>query len=117
METITIEIRDSGIIVRDGKAKASRLYAIADTLHIYKMGAVGPGNKDTVFWHCQNECIQRHIPLTMLKLFDCGCGRKKGKKPADPFLRGIWDELHCNICGSVLDADRLCPNCDGSEAE
>lgn len=111
MELITIELRGSGVIVHDGRLKKSRLYATADTLQIYKIGAVKPENKDTVFWHCQNQCIVRHIPLTKLKLYNCGCGKGEKTKLSDLFLRGLWDVLHCDICDAVLDADGACPNC------
>lgn len=115
MELITIELRDSGIIVHDGRLRKSRLYATADTLQIYKLGGVTPENKDTVFWHCQNQCILRHIPLTMLRIYNCGCGRKPNPVKRDPFLRGLWDKLHCDHCGAVLDDNGECPNSERAD--
>lgn len=112
MELITIELRDSGVIVHDGRLKKSRLYATADTLQIYKLGSVVKENKDTVFWHCQNQCIVRHIPLTMLKLYNCGSEKKRIESIHSAFLRGLWDKLHCDYCDAVLEPDGKCPNCD-----
>lgn len=116
MELITIEIRDGGIVVHDGQMKKARLYATADTLHIYKIGKIDSDvQRDAVNWHCQNQCIIRHIPLSMLRRYDCGCGRKKNPVKHDPFLRGLWDTLHCDHCGAVLDSNGKCPNKDRAD--
>lgn len=116
MELITIEIRAGGIVVHDGQMQKSRLYATADTLQIYKIGKIADDiQQDTVNWHCQNQCTIRHIPLSMLTKYDCGCGRRKNPIKHDPFLRGLWDKLHCDHCGAVLDDNGECPNSERAD--
>lgn len=94
MEIITIEIKEASVIVHDGRLAGSRIYMEAANLRIYKIGVVTSSRKDDVFWHCQNQCIVRHIPLSQLRRVGCGCGQKQGKKAlSDDFLRGLWDDM------------------------
>jgi len=124
MDTVTIEIAEAMIIVHQERLPGTRLYMTASGLHIYKKGTVTPDRKDDVFWHCQNECTVRRIPLNTLRNYTCGCGKKKTPRINDPFLAGLWDTLtdeengqlayECSMCGKYtgsVDEMGHCSSC------
>jgi len=69
MDTITIVITLTTMIVHDGQVKGSRLKYQAPGLDIYIKGACPAKELHRVHYIAMSEALARHIPLVSLKAY------------------------------------------------
>jgi len=68
MEIITIVVCPAHVEIVDGRTKGSRLaYRVSGQLEIYVFGRVSVKRREMVHYHAMTECLNRHIPLQLLK--------------------------------------------------
>lgn len=66
METLTIQVTQNAIIVKDGKVARAKLKYYAPGLEIYLIGEVTTGRRASVNQTAFDICLARHIPLIAL---------------------------------------------------
>lgn len=67
METLTIQVTETALLVKDGKLPRAKLKYYAPGLEIYLIGAVTISRRAAVNQIAFDLCLARHIPLISLK--------------------------------------------------
>jgi len=111
MDAITIEVRDTGlIIVHEKKLIGSRLRYTSPVLYVYVKGVIRPAQADMVRYHATAAVLLRGGRAFDMRRVEASTRTKQAKAPEIKPMETFPDEYsyECKMCGK--DADRLDSN-------